>query len=146
VECGFSFGLVSSNGDSAVKVTEDEEDDWHSLPPLGVGIEDCTTCGSAQKVCGIQSVNWVLDQDLPWPEEQQEVAGHRTTFMDVLKACVSDTESNVTAMCNKVENELYRLRAREKINERLFCLVKDVMEVDTYHTCQSIQVNAGIVP
>jgi hypothetical protein len=36
VKCGFSTDHVSSNDDSAVKLTEDEEGDWHSLQLLGV--------------------------------------------------------------------------------------------------------------
>jgi hypothetical protein len=31
VKCGFSTDHVSSNDDSAVKLREHEEDDWHSL-------------------------------------------------------------------------------------------------------------------
>jgi hypothetical protein len=61
VKCGFSIDHVCNN-DSAVKCTEDEEDDWHSLQPLGAQFEDYPTCNSAIEVCGIQSVNLVLDQ------------------------------------------------------------------------------------
>jgi hypothetical protein len=43
VKRGFSIDHVSSNDDSAVKLTEDEEDDWHSLHPPGVQSEDYTT-------------------------------------------------------------------------------------------------------
>jgi hypothetical protein len=43
VKCGFSND-VSSNNESAVKLTDDEEDDWHSLQPPGVQSEDYTTC------------------------------------------------------------------------------------------------------
>jgi hypothetical protein len=42
VKCGFSIDHVSSNDDSAVKLNEDEEDEWHSLQPLGVQSEDDT--------------------------------------------------------------------------------------------------------
>jgi hypothetical protein len=42
-KCGFSNYHVSSNDDSAVKLTEDEEDDWHSLQALGMQIDDFTT-------------------------------------------------------------------------------------------------------
>jgi hypothetical protein len=31
VRCDFSKDRVGSNDDSAVKLSEDEEDDWHSL-------------------------------------------------------------------------------------------------------------------
>jgi hypothetical protein len=41
VKCGFSNDHDSSNDDSAVKLSEDEEDDdWHNLQPLGVQFED----------------------------------------------------------------------------------------------------------
>jgi hypothetical protein len=54
VMCGFSNDHISSNDDSAVKFTENEEDDCHSLP-LGVQFEDYTTCNNALEVCGIQN-------------------------------------------------------------------------------------------
>jgi hypothetical protein len=38
------------NDDSAVKLSEDEEDDWYRLQPLGVQFEDCTTCDSALEI------------------------------------------------------------------------------------------------
>jgi hypothetical protein len=92
-----------------------------------VEIEDYTTCGSALKVCGIQSVIQVLDQDLPRPEEEEkeEVAEHKATFLYALKGQVAvrkymfqfDTKNSITAMCNKVENELYRIRTLEKKKE-----------------------------
>jgi hypothetical protein len=62
VKCGFSNDHVSSSDASAVKSTEDEEDDSHSLPPLGVQSEDFQTCESALNVCGVWSVNQVLDR------------------------------------------------------------------------------------
>jgi hypothetical protein len=34
VKRGFSIDHVSSSDDSAVKLSEDEEDDWHSSQPL----------------------------------------------------------------------------------------------------------------
>jgi hypothetical protein len=40
VKCGFSIDHVSSNANSAVKLSEDEEDDWHSSQPPGVQFED----------------------------------------------------------------------------------------------------------
>jgi hypothetical protein len=40
LKCGFLTDHVSSNDDSAVKFTEDEEDDWHRLQPLGAQYED----------------------------------------------------------------------------------------------------------
>jgi hypothetical protein len=62
VKCGFSVDHASSNDDSAVKLTEDEEDDWHSVQPRGVQFEDYTTCDNAPEVCEIQSVCQLLDQ------------------------------------------------------------------------------------
>jgi hypothetical protein len=67
MKCGFSIDYVSSNDDSAVKLTEDEEDDWHCLP-LGVQFEDYT-CDSAPEDCE-SSVDQVLDQHLIRPEVQ----------------------------------------------------------------------------
>jgi hypothetical protein len=52
VKCGFSIDHASSSEDSAVKLTEDEENDWHSLQPLGMLFEDYTTHDSALEVCG----------------------------------------------------------------------------------------------
>jgi hypothetical protein len=43
VRCGFS----SSIDDNAVKLTEDEEDRWRSLQPLGVQSENYSTCDGA---------------------------------------------------------------------------------------------------
>jgi hypothetical protein len=68
VRCDFSLDHVSRNDDSAVKLSEDEEGDWHNLQPLGVQFEDYTTCNSSLKVCAIQSVDQVLDQQLTRPE------------------------------------------------------------------------------
>jgi hypothetical protein len=57
-----------------------------------------------------------------------EVAEHKATFLDTLKGleaarmyiCQFDTKNNSTVMCNKVEYELYRLRADgEKKKKRL---------------------------
>jgi hypothetical protein len=36
VKLGFLTDHVSSNDDSAVKLSKDEEDNWHNLQPLGV--------------------------------------------------------------------------------------------------------------
>jgi hypothetical protein len=115
------------NDDTAVKLCEDEEDDWHSLQPLGVQFEDYTTCDSALEVCGVQSVDHMLDQHLTRreePEEEEEIAEHKATFLDALKAarkcrCQFDTENSIIVMCNKVENVLYRLRAQGERNRRL---------------------------
>jgi hypothetical protein len=56
MKCGFSTDCAGSNDDSAVKLSEDNEDDWHSLQALGVQFEDYTTCDSSPEVCGIQSI------------------------------------------------------------------------------------------
>jgi hypothetical protein len=47
--------------------------------------EDYTTCDSALKVCGIQSVDQVLDQHLTRPKREEEVAEHTAAFSDALK-------------------------------------------------------------
>jgi hypothetical protein len=72
VKCDFSNDHVSRNEDSAVKLGEDEEDDSHSLQPLGVQFEDCRRCDIALEVCGILSVSQVLDQHLTMSEEEPE--------------------------------------------------------------------------
>jgi hypothetical protein len=82
VKCGFSNDLVSSNDDTAVKLGED--DNWHSLEPLGVQFED-HTCDSGLDVCGIQTVDQVSDQHLTRPEEEDEVSEHIATYLDALK-------------------------------------------------------------
>jgi hypothetical protein len=57
----------------------------HSLQPLGLQIEDYTTCDSALEVCGFHTFNQMLDQHLTRPEEEEEVSEHNMTFLDVLK-------------------------------------------------------------
>jgi hypothetical protein len=82
--------------------------------------EDYTTHDSALEVCRIQRIDHVLDQHLSRPEEAEEVAEHKVTFLDAQKEleaarnymCHFDTENNISVMCNEVENELYRLRAQ----------------------------------
>jgi hypothetical protein len=64
------------------------------------------------------------------PEEEEEVAEHKTTFLDAMKGleearkymCQFDTENNIIVMCNEVENELYRLRAQEKNKQKTLFL------------------------
>jgi hypothetical protein len=86
VKCGFS-----TNVDSAVELSEDEEDDWHSLQPLEVQSEDYPTYGSVLKACGVQSVDQVLGQHLTRPEEEEEeVAEYKATFLDALKGLEAD--------------------------------------------------------
>jgi hypothetical protein len=70
VKCGFSND-VSINDDIA-KLTEDEEDDWHSLQSLRVQSEDYPTCDSALEVCGVQRVYRVLDQYLTDQKKNQK--------------------------------------------------------------------------
>jgi hypothetical protein len=67
------------------------------------------------------SVNQVLDQDLPRPKEE-EVAERKATFVDALKGLGAtrkymyqfDTKNSITAMCNRVENELYNTELKKK--------------------------------
>jgi hypothetical protein len=40
VQCGFLMDLVCGIDNNALKLTEDEENGWHSLQPLGLQIED----------------------------------------------------------------------------------------------------------
>jgi hypothetical protein len=53
--------VISTSYESAVKLSEDEEDDWHSSEPLRMQFEDYTTFGRALDVCGIQGVDQGLD-------------------------------------------------------------------------------------
>jgi hypothetical protein len=68
-------------------------------------------------------VDQVLDHHLikpEEPEEEKEVAENKATFLDALTGldahkkytCQFDTKNNTTLMCNKVENELYRLKSQ----------------------------------
>lgn len=57
------------NDNNALKLTEDEENDWHSLQPLGVKSEGYMTRDSALKVSGAHSINQVSDKQLTSPEE-----------------------------------------------------------------------------
>jgi hypothetical protein len=81
VKCGFSIDHVSSKDGSAVKRTEDEEDDLYSLKPLGVRSEDYLTCNSALEVREVWTVDQVLEQHLTRSEEpKEEFAEHIATF------------------------------------------------------------------
>jgi hypothetical protein len=130
VKYGFSTDHVGINDGSAGKFTEDEDDDWHSLQPLGVQCEDCPTCDNALEVC----VYDMLDQHLTRPEEE-EVAEHKPTFLDPLKGleaarkyvCQLDTENNNIVKCNKIENYLYRLRAEEKKKQETLIVIKETV-------------------
>jgi hypothetical protein len=56
------------------------------------------------------------------PEKEEEVAEHKATSLDALKRleatkkyiCQFYTKNNIIVMCNKVENELHRLRVRRE--------------------------------
>jgi hypothetical protein len=105
VKCGFS----SNDDDSAVKLSEDEDDDLHSLQSLGVQFKDYTTCDSVSGVCGIQNVDQVLKKHLTW---SHEVAEYKATFLDALSGleaarkymCQFVTENIIIVTFNKVEN------------------------------------------
>jgi hypothetical protein len=98
--------------------------------------EHYPTCDSALKFCGVRNVNQVLDQHLTRleeePEEEEEVAEHKATFLDALKrqeaarkyTCQFDTKNYITVMFNKVENELYRLRAKGEKKQKTDWLKK----------------------
>jgi hypothetical protein len=119
VKCGFSTD-VSRNDDSAVKLTEDEK-----MSGTFYRLLECSypTCDSALEVCGVWSVDHLLDQYFTRPEE--EVVERKGTFLDTPKGleaarkyiCQFDTKNNIIVMCNIVENELYKLK--EKRNKRL---------------------------
>jgi hypothetical protein len=55
------------------------------------------------------------------PEEEEQVAEHKATFLDALKwleaarkyMCQFGTKNNVIVTCSKDGNELYTLRAQE---------------------------------
>jgi hypothetical protein len=89
VKCDFSNDRFSNNDDSAMKLSKDEEDDWYSLlvQSLGVQVEGYITCDNVLKVCGIQTVNHMLDHNLTRPEEKrkEKVSEHKATFLDALK-------------------------------------------------------------
>lgn len=61
VKCAFSNDYVSSNNDSAAKLNEDEEDNWHKLHPLRMLFEQYTTYYSSSEVSEIHNVDQVLD-------------------------------------------------------------------------------------
>jgi hypothetical protein len=56
------------------------------------------------------------------PEEEEEVAEYKATFLDALKIleaarkyiCQFDTKNNITVMCTEVENELHKLTQEKK--------------------------------
>jgi hypothetical protein len=64
------------------------------------------------------SVDQVLDQYLTKPEEEEEVAENKATFLDALKGpeaarkymCQFGTKRSITVMCIEIETEQCRLR------------------------------------
>jgi hypothetical protein len=78
----------------------------------------------------------VSDKHLTRPEketeEEEEVAEYKITFFDAPKGLEAarmyihrfDAQNSNTVMCNKVENELYRLRAQEEKKQKTDCLKK----------------------
>jgi hypothetical protein len=61
------------------------------------------------------------------PEEEEGQGSElKATFLDELKGweaarkytCHFDTKKNIIVMCSEVENELYRLRARERMKQK----------------------------
>jgi hypothetical protein len=66
-KCGFLVENVYNNDNSALKLTEDDEENgWHSLQSLGMQFDDYT-CDSALEISGVHSINQVLDQQLTRP-------------------------------------------------------------------------------
>jgi hypothetical protein len=60
-----------------------------------VQFEDYKTCDSTLEVSGTQSVDQVLAQQLTRPEEEDEVAEHKATFLDALKRTGSSQKVHV---------------------------------------------------
>jgi hypothetical protein len=69
VKFSFLIEHISTNDNSAMKLGEGEDDDRHSLLPLGVQSEDYPTYDSALEVCRVRSIDHTLDQHLTMPEE-----------------------------------------------------------------------------
>jgi hypothetical protein len=65
-----------------VKLSEGDEDGWHSLQTLGLQFEDCTTSNNVLKVCRVRSVDQGLDRHVTVPEEGEEIAEHGATLLD----------------------------------------------------------------
>lgn len=75
-ECGFPVDHVYNNDNSVLKHTENEENDCNNLQLTRSQFED-KTYDSALMVCGIHSINQVLDQE----EEEEDMV----TFLNALK-------------------------------------------------------------
>jgi hypothetical protein len=78
--------------------------------------EDYPIYDSALEVCGIWSVIQVLDQHFLCHKKTRKWS--YTAFLDALKRIASshkihqfDIKNNFNVMCNKIENELYRLQS-----------------------------------
>jgi hypothetical protein len=106
VKCGFSVDRVGNNDDSAVKLCEDEEDDWYNLQPLGVQFEDYITFDNALEVCGNQSVSQKVDQHLTRPEKKRKLWNikqhswmHQKDWMQPESTYVSLIQSTVLLYC-----------------------------------------------
>lgn len=56
-QCGFLIDLVCGIDNSALKLTKDEENNWHSLQTVGVQIEDYMTFNSDVEFCRAQSID-----------------------------------------------------------------------------------------
>jgi hypothetical protein len=61
VKCGFLTDHITAD-DSAVKLTQDEEDGWHSIQPLGMQSEDHPTCDMTLRTRAHQG-NWQLQRN-----------------------------------------------------------------------------------
>jgi hypothetical protein len=103
VKCGFSYDHVSSNDYRVVKLKEDEEEDEHILQPCGMQFGDYTDCENALEVCGIQSVNQVLDQHLTRPEEEEEVC----RVLSSILGCPKRTGSSKKVLVSILYQEQY---------------------------------------
>jgi hypothetical protein len=68
-----------------MKLIEDEDNDWHTVQPRGVWLEDYTTSDSALEVGGVHSVDQLTRPEDELEEEEEEVAEDRVIFLDALK-------------------------------------------------------------
>jgi PDZ domain-containing secreted protein len=101
--CGFSVDHVSSIDDSAVKLNEAE-----------------SILRTVQIVTALslwnQSFDQMLDQHLTRPAEEQE---EKEEEEDTIKyTCQFDAEYSTTVMCNKIENNSYKLISKGKKKQK----------------------------
>jgi hypothetical protein len=97
-----------SNDNKALKLT-DEDNDWHSLQPLGVKSEGYMTSDSALKVSGVHSINQVSDQQLSSPEEperEKEVLAEGNIFGCNARA-ISGQENHVLLILKALTIQLH---------------------------------------